>query len=191
MTAPAELSGTKFFMNFPVTETSHSLADYRARGGYQALTKVLGGMSPTEVTKEVAAAGLLGHGGAAFPAGRKWGVVKLGDGEPHYVCMNADEGEPGTFKDRWMLENIPHMCLEGLIIGSFALEGRHAFIYIRGEFDLPYRRMAGAIEEAYEAGLLGENILGSGYSCDVVLYRGAAQGVCGEASAMGQREVVT
>ncbi len=184
MTAPAELSGTKFFMNFPVTATSHSLADYRARGGYQALTKVLGGMSPTEVTKEVAAAGLLGHGGAAFPAGRKWGVVKLGDGEPHYVCMNADEGEPGTFKDRWMLENIPHMCLEGLIIGSFALEGRHAFIYIRGEFDLPYRRMAGAIEEAYEAGLLGENILGSGYSCDVVLYRGAGSYVCGEASAM-------
>ena len=171
-------------MNFPVTATSHSLADYRARGGYQALTKVLGGMSPTEVTKEVAAAGLLGHGGAAFPAGRKWGVVKLGDGEPHYVCMNADEGEPGTFKDRWMLENIPHMCLEGLIIGSFALEGRHAFIYIRGEFDLPYRRMAGAIEEAYEAGLLGENILGSGYSCDVVLYRGAGSYVCGEASAM-------
>ncbi len=184
MTAPAELSGTKFFMNFPVTATSHSLVDYRARGGYQALTKVLGGMSPTEVTKEVAAAGLLGHGGAAFPAGRKWGVVKLGDGEPHYVCMNADEGEPGTFKDRWMLENIPHMCLEGLIIGSFALEGRHAFIYIRGEFDLPYRRMAGAIEEAYEAGLLGENILGSGYSCDVVLYRGAGSYVCGEASAM-------
>lgn len=184
MTAPVELSGTKFFMNFPVTATSHTLSDYRARGGYQALTKVLGGMTPTEVTKEVAAAGLLGHGGAAFPAGRKWGVVKLGDGEPHYVCMNADEGEPGTFKDRWLLENVPHMCLEGLIIGSFALEGRHAFIYIRGEFDLPYRRMAAAIEEAYDAGLLGENILGSGYSCDVVLYRGAGSYVCGEASAM-------
>jgi len=184
VTAPAELSGTKFFMNFPVTATSHTLADYRARGGYQALAKVLGGMSPTEVTKEVGAAGLLGHGGAAFPAGRKWGVVKLGDGEPHYVCMNADEGEPGTFKDRWMLENIPHMCLEGLIIGSFALEGRHAFIYIRGEFDLPQRRMAAAIEEAYDAGLLGENIMGSGYSCDVVLYRGAGSYVCGEASAM-------
>jgi NADH-quinone oxidoreductase subunit F len=184
MTAPAELSGTKFFMNFPVTETSHTLTDYRARGGYQALAKVLGGMSPTDVTKEVSAAGLLGHGGAAFPAGRKWGVVKLGDGEPHFVCMNADEGEPGTFKDRWLLENVPHMCLEGLIIGSFALEGRHAFIYIRGEFDLPYRRMAAAIEEAYDAGLLGENILGSGYSCDVVLYRGAGSYVCGEASAM-------
>lgn len=181
--APA-LSGTKFFMNFPVTDTSHTLAAYRARGGYQSLEKALREMQPTEVTKEVAAAGLLGHGGAAFPAGRKWGVVKLNDGEPHYVCMNADEGEPGTFKDRWMLENIPHMCLEGLIIGSYALQGRHAFIYIRGEFDLPYRRMAAAIEEAYEAGLLGENILGTGYSCDVVLYRGAGSYVCGEASAM-------
>ena len=87
-------------MNFPVTETSHTLAEYRTRFGYQALEKALR-MTPTDVTKEVAAAGLLGHGGAAFPAGRKWGVVKLGDGEPHYVCMNADEGEPGTFKDRW------------------------------------------------------------------------------------------
>ncbi|WP_373064542.1 NADH-quinone oxidoreductase subunit NuoF [Gemmatimonas sp.] len=178
------LSGTKFFMNFPVTDTSHTLAEYRTRFGYQALEKALREMSPTDVTKEVAAAGLLGHGGAAFPAGRKWGVVKLGDGEPHYVCMNADEGEPGTFKDRWLMECVPHMALEGLIIGSYALQGRHAFIYIRGEFDLAYRRMAEAIEEAYAAGLLGENILGTAYSLDVVLYRGAGSYVCGEASAM-------
>ncbi|MCC7052043.1 MAG: NADH-quinone oxidoreductase subunit NuoF [Gemmatimonadaceae bacterium] len=177
------MSGTKFFMNFPVTETSHLLDAYTARGGYQALAKALQ-MQPADVTKEVSAGGILGHGGAAFPAGRKWGVVKLNDGEPHYVCMNADEGEPGTFKDRWLLEHVPHMCLEGLIIGSFALMGRHAFIYIRGEFDLPYRRMAAAIEEAYANNLLGENILGSGYSCDVVLYRGAGSYVCGEASAM-------
>jgi len=183
-TVATELSGTKFFMNFPVTDTSHTLAEYRTRFGYQALEKALREMSPTDVTKEVAAAGLLGHGGAAFPAGRKWGVVKLGDGEPHYVCMNADEGEPGTFKDRWLMECVPHMALEGLIIGSYALQGRHAFIYIRGEFDLAYRRMAEAIEEAYAAGLLGENILGTEYSLDVVLYRGAGSYVCGEASAM-------
>jgi NADH-quinone oxidoreductase subunit F len=182
-TAPT-LSGTKFFMNFPVTATSHTLADYRQRGGYQALEKALRTMQSPDVTKEVAASGLLGHGGAAFPAGRKWGVVKLNDGEPHYVCMNADEGEPGTFKDRWLLEHVPHLCLEGLIIASYALQGRHAFIYIRGEFDLSHRRMADAIEEAYAAGLLGENILGTGYSCDVVLYRGAGSYVCGEASAM-------
>lgn len=170
-------------MNFPVTDSSHTLAEYRTRFGYQALEKALG-MAPTDVTKEVSAAGLLGHGGAAFPAGRKWGVIKLGDGEPHYMCMNADEGEPGTFKDRWLMECVPHMALEGLIIGSYALEGRHAFIYIRGEVDLAHRRMADAIEEAYAAGLLGENILGTGYSLDVVLYRGAGSYVVGEASAM-------
>jgi len=178
------LSGTRFFMNFPVTDTSHTLADYRARGGYQALAKALTEMQPADVTKEVLAAGLLGHGGAAFPAGRKWGVIKLDDGEPHYMCMNADEGEPGTFKDRWLMEYVPHLCVEGLIIGSYALQGRHSFIYIRGEFDLAHRRMADAIEEAYSANLLGENILGTGYACDVVLYRGAGSYVCGEASAM-------
>lgn len=127
---------------------------------------------------------MLGHGGAAFPAGRKWGVIKLTDGEPHYVCMNADEGEPGTFKDRWLLEHVPHLCIEGLILASYAIMGRHAFIYIRGEFDLPFRRLRDAIEEAYAAGLLGENILGTGYSLDIVLYRGAGSYVCGEASAM-------
>lgn len=186
MTLPAQVgTGRKFFMNFPVTTDSHTLAAYRGRGGYQALAKVLStGMAPTDVTKEVTASGILGHGGAAFPAGRKWGVVKLDDGEPHYVCMNADEGEPGTFKDRWLLEHVPHMCLEGLILASYALKGRHAFIYIRGEFDLPWRRMRDAIEEAYAAGLLGENIQGSGFSLDVVLYRGAGSYVCGEASAM-------
>jgi len=167
------LSGRKYFMNFPVTDSSHSLAAYKARGGYQSLQKALTSMQPTDVTKEVAASGLLGHGGAAFPAGRKWGVIKLTDGEPHYVCMNADEGEPGTFKDRWLLEHVPHLCIEGLILASYAIMGRHAFIYIRGEFDLPFRRLRDAIEEAYAAGLLGENILGTGYSLDIVLYRGA------------------
>jgi NADH-quinone oxidoreductase subunit F len=182
--SPPALSGRKFFMNFPVTDTSHTLAEYRGRGGYEALGKALTQMQPGDVTKEVTTAGLLGHGGAAFPAGRKWSVIKLTDGQPHYVCMNADEGEPGTFKDRWLMECVPHMCLEGLILASYALQGRHAFIYIRGEFDLAHRRMAAAIEEAYAAGLLGENIMGSSYSCDVVLYRGAGSYVCGEASAM-------
>ncbi|WP_238588130.1 NADH-quinone oxidoreductase subunit NuoF [Gemmatimonas phototrophica] len=189
MTSPAtypmpELSGRKFFMNFPPTEQSHSLHDYRARGGYQALEKALKELQPADVTKEVLAAGLLGHGGAAFPAGRKWGVIKPNDGEDHFVCMNADEGEPGTFKDRWILEYTPHLCLEGLILASYAIGGRHAFIYIRGEFDLPFRRIQAAVDEAYEAGLLGKNILGTAYSLDVVVYRGAGSYVCGEASAM-------
>jgi NADH-quinone oxidoreductase subunit F len=178
------LSGRKFFMNFPVTAQSHELAAYRARGGYQALEQVLRERQPADVIKEVSAAGLLGHGGAAFPAGRKWGVIRPDDGEPHYVCMNADEGEPGTFKDRWLLECVPHMSLEGLILASYAIGGRHAFIYIRGEFDLAWRRIQGAVEEAYAAGLLGKNILGTSYSLDVVVYRGAGSYVCGEASAM-------
>lgn len=178
------MSGVKLFQNFEITPTSHTLADYRARGGYKALEKALKEMKPEQVTKEVLSSGLLGHGGAAFLAGRKWGVVKLNDGQPHYLCMNADEGEPGTFKDRWFLENVPHLLLESMLIGSYALQGRHSFIYIRGEFDLPYRRMADALEEAYAAGLFGENIMGTDFSCDLVIYRGAGSYVCGEASAM-------
>ena len=178
------MTGRKLFMNFAITDTSHTLAEYRARGGYQAIAKALRDMQPEEVTKEVMASGVLGHGGAAFPAGRKWGVIKLNDGQPHYLCMNADEGEPGTFKDRWLLEHTPHLVLEGMLLGSYALQVRHSFIYIRGEFDLSYRRMAEALEEAYDAGLFGENVLGSEFSCDLVIYRGAGSYVCGEASAM-------
>ena len=171
-------------MTFPVTATSHLLADYRARGGYATLAKVLREMRPEQVTKEVAASGILGHGGAAFPAGRKWGVIKLNDGQPHYLCANADEGEPGTFKDRWILENAPHLLLESMLISAYALQVRHAFVYIRGEFDLPYRRLAAAVEEAYAAGYFGERILGTDFACDIVVYRGAGSYVCGEASAL-------
>jgi NADH-quinone oxidoreductase subunit F len=171
-------------MTFPVTATSHTLADYRARGGYAALEKALHRMKPEDVTKEVAASGLLGRGGAAFPTGRKWQVVHLDDDQPHYLCANADEGEPGTFKDRWILEHAPHLLLESMLIASYALQVRNAFVYIRGEFDLPYRRLAAAVEEAYQAGYFGTNILGSDFSCDVVVYRGAGSYVCGEASAL-------
>ena len=178
------MTGTKLIMTFPVTATSHLLADVRARGGYATLDKVLRTMRPEEVTKEVAASGILGHGGAAFPAGRKWGVIKLNDEQPHYLCANADEGEPGTFKDRWILENAPHLLLESMLIAAYALQVRHAFVYIRGEFDLPYRRLAGAVEEAYAAGLFGEQIMGTDFCCDIVIYRGAGSYVCGEASAL-------
>jgi NADH-quinone oxidoreductase subunit F len=178
------MTGTKLIMTFPVTATSHLLADVRDRGGYATLDKVLRTMRPEEVTKEVAASGILGHGGAAFPAGRKWGVIKLNDEQPHYLCANADEGEPGTFKDRWILENAPHLLLESMLIAAYALQVRHAFVYIRGEFDLPYRRLAGAVEEAYAAGLFGERIMGTDFCCDIVIYRGAGSYVCGEASAL-------
>jgi NADH-quinone oxidoreductase subunit F len=178
------MTGTKLIMTFPVTATSHLLADVRARGGYTTLDKVLRTMRPEEVTQEVAASGILGHGGAAFPAGRKWGVIKLNDEQPHYLCANADEGEPGTFKDRWILENAPHLLLESMLIAAYALQVRHAFVYIRGEFDLPYRRLAAAVEEAYAAGLFGERIMGTDFCCDIVIYRGAGSYVCGEASAL-------
>ena len=178
------MTGRKLIMTFPVTATSHLLADYRARGGYGTLDKVLREMRPEQVTKEVAASGILGHGGAAFPAGRKWGVIKLNDDQPHYLCANADEGEPGTFKDRWILEHAPHLLIESMLISAYALQVRHAFVYIRGEFDLPYRRLAAAVEEAYDAGLLGEQVMGSGFACDLVVYRGAGSYVCGEASAL-------
>ena len=141
-------------------------------------------LKPEDVTKEVTASGLLGHGGAAFPAGRKWGVVHLNDHQPHYLCANADEGEPGTFKDRWILENAPHLLLESMLIAAYALQVRNAFVYIRGEFDLPYRRLAAAVEEAYAAGYFGEHILGTEFACDVVIYRGAGSYVCGEASGL-------
>ena len=178
------MPGRAILMDFPVTPTSHLLADYRARGGYGTLTKVLGSMKPEQVTKEVAASGILGHGGAAFPAGRKWQVVHLDDGQPHYLCANADEGEPGTFKDRWILENAPHRLVESMAIAGYALQVRNAFVYIRGEFDLPYRRLQAAVDEAYDAGLLGERILGTDFTMDLAVHRGAGSYVCGEASGL-------
>lgn len=177
------MPGRQLIMTFEVTPTSHTLAEYRARGGYATLGKALA-MAPADVTKEVTASGLLGHGGAAFPVGRKWGVMKPIPGEIHYLCANADEGEPGTFKDRWILENAPHLLVESMLITSYALGVRHAFVYIRGEFDLPYRRIQGAIDEAYAAGLLGAKLFGSEFMLDIVVYRGAGSYVCGEASGL-------
>jgi NADH-quinone oxidoreductase subunit F len=178
------MANTKLLMTFPVTATSHTLAEYRARGGYRSLEKVLKQMKPEDVSREVMSSGIQGRGGAAFPMGRKWSVVHLNDGQPHYLCANADEGEPGTFKDRWILENAPHLLVEAMLIASYALQVRHGFVYIRGEFDQPYRRLAGAVEEAYAAGYCGERILGTDFSCDVIVHRGAGSYVCGEASAL-------
>jgi NADH-quinone oxidoreductase subunit F len=178
------MPGRQLIMSFPVTATSHSLAEYRARGGYQALEKALKTMKPADVIKEITASGLQGRGGAAFSVGRKWQVIVYDDGQPHYLIANADEGEPGTFKDRWILENNPHVLLESMLISSYALNVRNCFVYIRGEFDLPYRRLAAAVEEAYAAGYFGERIFGTDFSCDIVVYRGAGAYVAGEASGL-------
>jgi NADH-quinone oxidoreductase subunit F len=178
------MTGRKIIMNFEVTPTSHMLEDYRARGGYEALARALRDMQPADVTNALHGSGLQGRGGAAFPAGRKWQGIDLNDGLPHYLIANADEGEPGTFKDRWVLEYTPHTLLESMILASYALGVRNSFIYIRGEFDRPFRRLEAAVEEAYAAGYFGENILGSNFSTDIFVFRGAGAYVCGEASSL-------
>ncbi|HSF78302.1 MAG TPA: NADH-quinone oxidoreductase subunit F, partial [Steroidobacteraceae bacterium] len=178
------MTGRKILMNFEVTPDSHTLEAYLRRDGYQTIAKALREMKPGDVTKEIVAAGIQGRGGAAFPAGRKWQVVDPYDGQPHYLIANADEGEPGTFKDRWVLEHTPHTLLESMLVAAYALGSRNTFVYIRGEFDQPYRRLAAAVEEAYKAGYFGENILGSGFSCDIYVFRGAGAYVCGEASSL-------
>jgi NADH-quinone oxidoreductase subunit F len=170
-------------MNFPITAVSHSLVEYRARGGYVALQKALAELTPAQVGEQAKASGLQGRGGAGFQTGLKWEFVSK-EAPVVYLCCNIDEGEPGTFKDRWILEHSPHQLIEGMLLAAYALRVRHAFAYIRGEFDLPLRRLQGALEEARAAGLVGEHILGSGYSCDIVVHRGAGAYVCGEESSL-------
>jgi NADH-quinone oxidoreductase subunit F len=177
------MTGDAIFFNHTVTGQSHLLAAYRERGGYSGLEKALKTLQPADVEKEVAASGLQGRGGAGFSTGMKWSFINK-KSPVVYLCCNADEGEPGTFKDRWILEQSPHQLLEGMLLASYALGVRHAFIYIRGEFDLPLRRLLAAVQEAREAGLMGEAILGTGFSCDIVVHRGAGAYVCGEESSL-------
>jgi NADH-quinone oxidoreductase subunit F len=177
------LTPDSVFHNFEVTKTSHSLEAYRARGGYQALEKALTKLTPPDVEREVTQSGLRGRGGANFPVGAKWSFVNK-KSPVVYLCCNADEGEPGTFKDRWILEHTPHQLIEGMLIAAYALNVRHAFIYIRGEFDLPLRRLQSALEEARTARLVGEQILGSTFACDILVHRGAGAYVCGEESSL-------
>lgn len=171
------------FFNHEPTADSFGLAAYRQRGGYEALERALKTQQPADVEAEVLASGLQGRGGAGFSTGSKWGFVNK-KAPVVYLCCNADEGEPGTFKDRWILEHSPHQLLEGMLLASYALRVRHAFIYIRGEFDLPLRRLLAAQQEAREAGLMGERILGTDFSCDIVVHRGAGAYVCGEESSL-------
>jgi NADH-quinone oxidoreductase subunit F len=159
-----------------------TLTVYRQLGGYEALARALQELSPEEIVEIMKQSGLGGRGGAGFPTGVKWGLLaKQG---PHYLCCNADEGEPGTFKDRMLMERLPHQLLEGMIITGYACQVTTAFIYIRGELAFAYRQLQRAIDEAYAAGLLGENILGSGYGLDIILHRGAGAYICGEETAL-------
>ena len=155
------------------------LETYRAHDGYGVLEKVLKERQPDEIIALIRDAGLRGRGGAGFPTGVKWGFLPK-DERPRYLICNADESEPGTFKDRLLLEEDPHQVLEGLIISCYAVRVRLAFIYMRGEFFLGARRMQAAIDEAYAAGYLGQNILGTDMHLDVLLHRGAGAYICGE-----------
>jgi len=161
-----------------------SLPEYVARGGYQALEKVLTHMIPEEVIEEVTASGLRGRGGGGFPTGRKWQSCREATGEPHYVICNADEGDPGAYMDRSVIEGDPHTVLEGMIIGAYAIGSSQGYIYVRMEYPLAVNRLRQAISQARQVGLLGENILGSGFSFDIEIVRGGGAFVCGESTAL-------
>jgi len=158
---------------------SHTLVLYRETGGYAGLEKAFA-MKPAEITEEVKKSNLRGLGGAGFPTGVKWGFLPQGHPGPVYLVINADEGEPGTFKDRYLLERDPHALIEGMIISAYAIGAHLAFVYIRGEYVQPWRIFGRAVAEAYEAGLLGKNIRGSGFDLDVIVHRGAGAYICGE-----------
>ena len=153
------------------------------RGGYKALKKALG-MKPADVVEQVKASGLRGRGGAGFPTGVKWSFMPKDKSQPHYLCCNADESEPGTFKDREIMRWTPHALIEGCAIAQHAIQAEITYIYIRGEFTEPLTVMAAALEEAYKEGVLGENAMGSGKRLDMYIHRGAGAYICGEETAM-------
>jgi len=162
---------------------SHDIETYVEQGGYQALSRALIENQPQDIVQTVLDAGLRGRGGAGFPTGRKWMFLPA-DVHPRYLVCNADEGEPGTFKDRVLMEHDPHGVVEGIIISSYACEVESAFIYIRGEYDLGYKRLRNAIDQAYERGYLGQDILGSGYNLALSILRGAGAYICGEETSL-------
>jgi len=161
-----------------------SIEDYIAIGGYSALVKVLEGMAPDEVIREVHESGLRGRGGGGFPTGRKWQECRRAPGATKYVICNADEGDPGAYMDRCLLEGNPHLILEGMLIGAYAIGAQQGYIYVRKEYPLAVKHSRIAIEQARQWGLLGENILGSGFSFDVEVARGGGAFVCGESTAL-------
>src|SRR5213596_3363400 len=153
---------------------------YIELGGYQTAEKVVKEITPKEVIETTKATGLRGRGGAGFPTGMKWSFVPKDTGKPIYLCCNADESEPGTCKDRVLIERDPHQLIEGIIIAAFAVDCHLAFIYIRGEFSLGFRVLEKAIEQARAKGFLGKNIFGSNYALDIILHSGAGAYICGE-----------
>ncbi len=160
------------------------ISEYMKKGGYKTLTRVLKKLKPENVMSEVKAAHLRGRGGAGFPAGVKWGFVPKDTDKPRYLCVNADEGEPGTFKDRFIMSHNPHLLLEGIIITCFAVGIHTAYIYIRGEYENIAVRLENAVFEAEGKGFIGKNILKTGFDLDVFVHRGAGAYICGEETAL-------
>lgn len=157
---------------------------YRQQGGYRAVEKVLNGMTPDEVVEEVKKSGLRGRGGAGFPTGMKWSFLAKPEGVPRYLVCNADESEPGTFKDRYLMTKIPHALIEGMIVSSYALGAHTSYIYVRGEMMPQIRILEKAIAEAKAAGFLGKNILGKGYDLEIYVQPGGGAYICGEETAL-------
>lgn len=161
---------------------SNTIERYLDTGGYATLKQALTSSTPEDVVEQVKASNIRGRGGAGFPMGMKWGFLAASD--PKYLVVNADESEPGTFKDRQLLERDPHQLVEGIAIASFALGVKRAFVYVRGEYSKPARRLQRAVDEAYEAGYLGDNIAGSEFSLDVSVHLGGGAYICGEETAL-------
>lgn len=157
---------------------------YRKSGGYNSVEKALKTMTPDEIVEEIKTSGVRGRGGAGFPVGLKWSFIDKKSGKPRHLVVNADESEPGTFKDRFLMHHIPHLLIEGAIVASYALEANLSYIYIRGEFMWIYKILDKAIKEAYANGWLGQNILGTGYNLDLHVHCGGGAYVCGEETAL-------
>ncbi len=176
--------GRKLLIHNDNVPNIHTLEVYRANGGYASVEKALKTMQPDQVTDEVKKSGLRGRGGAGFPTGMKWGFLAKPEGVPRYLVCNADESEPGTFKDRYLMGKIPHALIEGMITSSYALGAKQSYIYIRGEYFYVARILETAIAEAYAAGLLGKNILGTDYSLELSVQVGGGAYICGEETAL-------
>jgi len=162
----------------------NTLEVYRQNNGYKSLEKALKTMKSDDIVEEVKKSGLRGRGGAGFPTGMKWSFLAKPEGVPRHLVCNADESEPGTFKDRYLMERIPHLLIEGMIVSSYALGANTSYIYVRGEYFYIIKILQNAIKEAYAAGLLGKNILGSGYDLDLYVQPGGGAYICGEETAL-------
>ena len=176
--------GVKLLLEKAHVEGIRTYDVYRREGGYRSVEKAIKTMSPETIVEEVKKSGLRGRGGAGFPAGMKWGFIAKPEGVPRHLVCNADESEPGTFKDRYLMEFLPHLLIEGLIVSSFALGSNTTYIYIRGEYAWIVDILEYAIEEARAHGFVGKNILGSGFDCEIYVHRGAGAYICGEETAL-------